>query len=478
MNRKFFRVLFVLLCIGFLGQSSFLGEAKSGETSVRMKTDGQDNLFGAAKSGETSARIKTDGQNNLFGAAKSAGAPEFSRILPDRFDAREQGRSPVVKSQGSYGTCWALAATSALEAALLPDMGQQFSADHMALNNRFATSLSDGGDYVMIMAYLSGWQGPVPEEEDPYGDAYSPDGLFPAVHVQEIRLLEGCTQEEIKEAVFQYGAVQTSLYMSRGETASEKGYYNPPNAAWYYPQERTQNHDVIILGWDDSYSRFHFSQVPQEDGAFICQNSWGEEFGKDGIFYVSYADANIARTGLAYSRIEAADNYDLLYQTDDCGWVGQQGYASETCWFANVYTAEAGKNNKQSSLELSAFGFYATGPGTSCEFYLVHDFENTGSFSDMKFLGSAALEQAGFYTADLEEPEVLAAGERFAMIVKITTPNEKNPVAVEYPADAWSQNVTTEGKEGYLSQDGEYWENTEKRFGSNVCLKGYLRKIF
>ncbi len=474
MNRKIYRMLVVLLCAGILCQMR--QEPKgSGLLCSSEEADGQSGFVSSVSGDERKAagadRISSTKPDSdvFFDEAEENTALEFPVILPRRFDSREQGRIPVIKSQGSYGTCWALAATSALEASLPFDLQTQFSADHMALNNRFVTSLSDGGDYVMVMAYLSGWQGPVLEREDPYGDAYSPDGLSPAIHVQEIRLLEECTREEIKEAVCQYGAVQTSLYMSRSETAPKKGYYNPLNAAWYYPQERTQNHDVIILGWDDDYSRFHFSQVPPEDGAFICQNSWGEKFGENGIFYVSYADANIARTGLAYSRIEAADNYDFLYQTDDCGWVGQQGYASETCWFANVYTA-----GSESSLQLRAFGFYATGSDTVCELYLVHDFENPDSFSDMKFLQKKELDQPGYYTVDLGEAEELRPGERFAMVVKITSPGEKHPAAVEYPADIYSQSVTTEGKEGYLSQDGRYWENTEQKFGSNVCLKGYL----
>ncbi len=577
-NRRFCRLLPALLCAGILCQTLSGGSEGIGKTGLTdgLKRMGRTGLTdGLKRMGRTGLTDGSEGmgRTGLSGGSEKPGGTglpgsslELPPVLPQRYDARERGHVPSVKSQGSYGTCWALAASSALEAALLPDVRIQFSADHMALNNRFVTSLSDGGDYIMVMAYLSGWQGPVTEEEDPYGDAHSPDGLLPAVHVQEIRLLEGCGREEMKEAVFRYGAVQTSLYMSRGETDPERGYYNPSGAAWYYPQEKTQNHDVIILGWDDGYSRFHFSQIPPEDGAFICQNSWGEKFGEEGIFYVSYADANIARTGLAYSRVEAPDNYDFLYQTDDCGWVGQQGYSSETCWFANVYTAgennglnsgsdtagedgstdggldavgennstdggldtagkdsstdgglnAVGENNstdggldtagKDSStgaepdaagenenrgedslrqlpsetvsgkdLELAAFGFYVTGPDTTCELYLAHDFEGPDSFSDMKFLQKNVLDQAGYYTVDLDEPEKLYAGERFAMIVKITTPGGKNPAAVEYRADACSQNVVTAGKEGYLSQDGTYWENTEQRFGSNVCLKGYVR---
>ena len=41
----------------------------------------------------------------------------------------------------------------------------------------------------MAMAYLLAWKGPVLEEQDPYGDGMSPEGLEPVCHVQEIRIL-------------------------------------------------------------------------------------------------------------------------------------------------------------------------------------------------------------------------------------------------------------------------------------------------
>ena len=37
-----------------------------------------------------------------------------------------------------------------------------------------------------------------------------------------------------------------------------------------------------------NFSKDNFTVKPQNDGAFICQNSWGENFGDDGIFYISY----------------------------------------------------------------------------------------------------------------------------------------------------------------------------------------------
>lgn len=67
-----------------------------------------------------------------------------------------------------------------------------------------------GGAYTMTMAYLTAWKGPVLAEEDPYGDGYSPEGLSPRKHVQEIQILRD--RASIKEAVQAHGAVQTSLY--------------------------------------------------------------------------------------------------------------------------------------------------------------------------------------------------------------------------------------------------------------------------
>lgn len=390
----------------------------------------------------------------------------WNGYLPKRWYAGDYGKKPLVRDQGKFGTCWALTAASAMEAVLLPEERTVFSADHIALSNAFTSDVNEGGDYLMLMAYLSGWQGPVTEEEDPYGDGYSPEGLTPAVHVQEIQVLEEPDISQIKEALFEYGAVQTSLHMDKGTTEPGSPYYNEDTDSYYYFGDQIQNHDILILGWDDAYSRFNFREVPERDGAFICQNTWGGDFGEDGIFYVSYEDVNIGGTGIIYSRIDPADNYSRIYQTDDCGWQGTQGYDDDTCWFANVYTAE-------DTEQLAAVGLYATSPGAHCELYIVPDFQDKESFADRQYLQSTEMENVGYYTIDLEKPVELKEGERFALVVKMTTPGVWNPVAVEYRADEYTQNVTLEGKEGYLSQTGERWQNTEEEFGTNVCLKGY-----
>lgn len=439
-------------------------EGKSPEGAESSESEREATEKAESSKGDASETAATE----LSGISteKTADSQSEMGTLPSRWYAGDVGRKPTVKTQGSYGTCWALTATSALETALLPEQRIVFSADHLTHRNSFTASVNDGGDYLMLMAYLCSWQGPVTEEEDPYGDEYSPDGLEAAVHVQEVRVFLDSTIEKIKETVYTYGSVQTSLYMDRTTAADDSGYYNESTFSYYYTDEMTQNHDVLILGWDDSWSAAQFETTPDQDGAFICLNTWGSDFGDDGIFYVSYSDPNIAQIAVAYTRIDAADNYDNLYQYDECGWQGQQGYDSEACWFANVYTAEGEET-------LAAVGFYATGENTSYDIYLVHDFADTDSFDAMEYLQSGSFSDMGYYTVDLEETQKLTEGERFAIVIKISTPDVSNPVAVEYRADEYTQNVTCEGKESYLSQYGSLWENTQEKFEANVCLKVY-----
>ena len=71
---------------------------------------------------------------------------------------------------------------------------------------------------------------------------------------------------------------------------------------------------------------------------------------------------------------------------------------------------------------LSAVGVYATAAEASCEVYVVPDFAGPESFEKKEFLQSCEMDAKGYYTIDLETPVALEAGERFAVVIKMTTP--------------------------------------------------------
>ena len=217
-------------------------------------------------------------------------------IVPTSYDLRDRKRTAEVRNQGSYGTCWSFAALGALESSLLPEESAQYSVDHMTLCNGFNMTQNDGGEYTMGMAYLAAWKGPVYEKDDPYGDNQTDENLTAVKHVQEMQIIESKDYEKIKEAVFKYGGVQTSIYNALRSSQSSSPYYNKSTNAYCYIGTEKPNHDVVIVGWDDSYSKDNFNTDLEGDGAFICQNSWGDNCGENGFFYISYYDANIGTT--------------------------------------------------------------------------------------------------------------------------------------------------------------------------------------
>ncbi len=389
--------------------------------------------------------------------------------LPVAYDARTLQRTPQVRDQGSLGTCWAFAAVSAVEAALLPEEHEPFSADHMSLNNGYTRAQESGGEYTMAMSYLLAWQGVVYEKDDPYGDGKTDRSLEPVKHVQEIRIIPQKDLNGIKQAVYLYGAVQTSLYSALKNPSSISGYYNRENAAYYYVGTNKMNHDVLIVGWDDTYPRENFNTPPEGNGAFLCQNSWGTDFGDGGFFWVSYFDSSVGIYNIVYTGVEETDNYDRLYQSDLCGWAGQLGYGSDSAYFANVYSAESDEN-------LEAVGFYAVDRNTEYEVYVIPEFN---SVQDLKMISPAAsgsFSIPGFYTVRLDRQWSLTEGKRFAVIVHIRTPGETRPVAVEYDsADGGVQADLTDG-EGYISFRGKAWQSAETGQNCNLCLKAYTTK--
>lgn len=391
---------------------------------------------------------------------------EGNSILPPQYDLRDRQRTPKVKNQGPYGTCWAFAALAAMESALLPEEVEEFSPDHMSIQNSFVLEQAAGGEYTMGMAYLTSWQGPVLEEDDPYGDGESRDDLKAVKHVQEVQLIEGKDFEKIKEFVFKHGGVQTAIYSALNNAQAYSPYYNHEKSAYCYIGAEKPNHEIMIIGWDDNYPKENFNAEVEGDGAFLCQNSWGEEFGDKGVFYVSYFDVNIGIHNVVYSGIEEADNYDRIYQSDLCGWVGQIGYNIDSIYGANVYKAESAER-------LQAAGFYATGKETSYELFIVKDFRDTDSLEERIKVAEGSVANAGYYTIKFDKEIQVEANEKFAVILHITTPGSVHPMAIEYMADEMTANVDLADGEGYISVGGGRWEDTEKNQNCNLCLKAY-----
>lgn len=386
-------------------------------------------------------------------------------ILPRAYSYLEDHKMPVSKNQGDTNSCWAFASLSALESSKDEDSKGPYSTEHLIYQNPFENTFGEGGSYVVTVAYLLSWSGPVSETADPV-DGVSGENLKEVVHVQEIRESAPKDYEAIKRFVYLYGGVETALYVDFDVNFMESSYYNKESNSFCYIGEEIPNHDVVIVGWDDDYPAENFVGNVKNDGAFLCQNSWGDSFGNDGTFYVSYEDVNIGGYGVVYSRIDSTDNYDMIYQSDLCGFTAQIGYQQESGWFANVYQAEQ-------DLNVRAAGFYATGSNTKYEIYAVPKFIDENSFVFKQMLCKGELKDAGFYTIDFPKAFSVEAGDEFAVVVKIHTENAEYPVAIECPVEKLSEYIDISDGKGYLSYQGNLWEHVEETKAYNICLKAY-----
>ena len=393
-------------------------------------------------------------------------APIISR-LPEVYDLRNIGKVTPVKDQLDIGACWAFATLGAIESSLLPGQVFDFSEDHISLNHGYNLTQNEGGDFQISLAYLARWSGPVLESQDPYGDGISNPNLKAAAHVQEAIILPSKDYSAIKRAIMKYGGVQTSIHI-RDIAQQELGdAYNPKTFAFYYKGQSLPNHDVVIVGWDDTYSASNFTTPPLKNGAFICRNSYGTTFGDKGYFYVSYDDVLIGKENIVYTKIEPSTNYDNIYQSDWLGWVGRIGFGKDTAFFSNVYTTD-----KKETLE--AVSFYATDMDTEYEVYVVEKFETESDFAKKRLITRGAFDYAGYYTIKFNTP--IPVEGTFAVIVKVTTPDSLYPVAAEYDKEvAWLEDVDLSDGRGYMSFDGLSWESTEKVLESNVCLKAFTK---
>lgn len=101
------------------------------------------------------------------------------------------------------------------------------------------------------------------------------------------------------------------------------------------------------------------------------------------------------------------------------------------------------------------------------------DYQNTFSLVLYEKVQTGKFKNTGYYTAELKKSFDISAGQKFAVLVKIRTPGSKYPVAMEYRADASTEQVILDDGEGYVSADGYRWIRMEEEYDGNICLKAY-----
>lgn len=398
--------------------------------------------------------------------------PEAKKLtLPPFYDLRDLNRLTPVKDQGTCGSCWAFATYASLESWILSEdaVTWDFSENNLKNCHGFNWAGCEGGNSQMSTAYLVRWDGPVDESDDPYHDweEYCIPGLEEKKHVQTVLWIpdrgDPLDNDNIKQAVMEYGAVYTSMHY-------EDSYYNRANYTYYYDGGAPSNHAVAIVGWDDNFDKNLFNTPPPGDGAWIVRNSWGSAWGEDGYFYISYYDSRIGTENALF--IDGREPYDFtLYQYDPLGYILGAGYDTDSAWAANIFTPISNGN-------LISVGLYAATVNTSYEIY-VYDTFTGDNFSNLIATKSGTIASPGYHTISLDSPLPLSGGDDFAVVVKFTTPGYNFPIPIEYPLPGYSDAARANPGESYVSNSGETWTDiTSVWSNTNVCIKAIASYTF
>lgn len=171
-------------------------------------------------------------------------------------------------------------------------------------------------------------------------DSFTLDDLdaIDFMELLEISFEEGKEYSEMAKEYREMMAEQVQCLNVEGD--------NPTWAHYAYDEDLPMDHAVLIVGWDDNYPKENFlaDHQPPEDGAWIVRNSWGEDWGLDGYFYVSYYDKTLAiPQSFEYNVEEIEDDvyeveileYDFLPTSDL--W---SNVMDDEVYEANVYTVD------------------------------------------------------------------------------------------------------------------------------------------
>ena len=156
------------------------------------------------------------------------------------------------------------------------------------------------------------------------------------ISIQDIRYLTGATVEwaddaemrerfitPIQKGIMDAGSAMAGMYYN-------KSYYNSETCAYYCRYTNSNNHAILLVGWDDEYPKESFATVPPGDGAWLVKNSWGEGWGLGGYFWISYYDRMTLKDAFCIDSATPWDPDQTVYDAAPRLENGLSGFSTTT----------------------------------------------------------------------------------------------------------------------------------------------------
>ena len=411
---------------------------------------------------------------------------------PAVFDLRETGFVSGVRSQQG-GTCWAHGVMAAMESNLLitgnwlaagesgePNLAEYHLDWWNGFNEHYNADLTppsgegltvhQGGDYRVAAAYLSRGNGAVREQD---GQFYSspPDEsnenfhyFYPHEIIWKNISSDLADIDRIKNQVKDYGAVGSCMYYSDSFLNSDFEHYQPES------DSHDPNHAIAIVGWND----YKVTDAPQP-GAWLCKNSWGDSWGLNGYFWISYYDKHCGKHpemgAVSFRNVEPM-RWDYVYFHDYHGWRATMPNCTEAM---NVFTATGAQ-------QLTAVSFFTATDNVNYVIKVYDGFLDNQLINEMANK-SGILSEKGFHTIDLTEPVRLITGDDFYIYLYLSHgghPYDKTsevPVLLGATAQGTIVRSVSHPGESYYLVNSQWSDLYDFDSSANFCIKGLANDV-
>lgn len=442
---------------------------------------------------------------------------------------------PLARRQGSYGTCWSFASMGMAEFDMIEDKSysKRYGIDSDKVKDsidlselqlvyftyNFVTDplggtdgdiakyynenavnnyLNAGGNYQMSSRRLMQWIGTTKEETVPYNqtenvltnglqDEYAYD--YDVAHlknVYRINIVQNAT--EVKKQIEKHGAVGVSyIHHFSGEVDGS------PNT--YFDTANTEigatdgGHAVMIVGWDDNFSKSNFkgTEQPINDGAWLVRNSWGD--GYFDYFWMSYETESLKYDTYFKNGVEckeektawvfdfdADDGYDNNYQLDGGIYTQVYPYYPKV---ANVFSVSekegvGAEELKAVSLSLTS----AVNVHYTIEIYTNLADKNNPASGTLQSSATTTgnTSYAGVYTIPLEKSVILEPNTSYSIVVTL----DKKVMDMEYAYITENGDKTVWDSRISNTENGSFYYNGSNygAWPTNFCIKAYSTNVY